>query len=591
VTKQQDYFRNTSQYLMPHEYKIPAKGQYDIYPSFPLVSGEIHVGFDSMVPLFHSSDCILIDGYIGVLWESFISGLQREMGLLADDYDWVSFSDFMKSEIEINHLVEPFLGGSDPLFGKRTNLNLSDFFDLTRADSVLLLHKKRKIIVFGSGAFLANNHGFRIYIDVPKNELQYRARARAISNFGCLNPDDPKAMYKRFYFVDWVVLNRHKEKYINEIDVFCDNQNYHNPVWTSGSDLRASLETMSMNYFRVRPWFEPGTWGGKWILDNIKDVNKNVPNYAWSFELIVPENGLVFHDNKYRLEVSFDWLMYFSAENVLGSSFEKFGNSFPIRFDFLDTVRGGNLSIQVHPNPEYILEHFGEDYTQEESYYILDNENNASVYLGFAEGINPKEFQKKLEDSFKNSSPVEIEDYVMKHSAHKHDLFLIPYGTIHGSGSGNLVLEISTTPYIFTFKLYDWLRPDLDGKPRPLNIKRGVDNLHFDRQGQLVNDELLSKPVLLEKDANVEIWNLPTHSTHSYSVNRYCFADEVVINTHNKAMVMSLVEGSVITLITESGMATEFSFAETFVVPAAAKSFRLVNNSDEQVIVVAAYMK
>ena len=77
--------------------------------------------------------------------------------------------------------------------------------------------------------------------------------------------------------------------------------------------------------------------------------------------------------------------------------YEAFGAEFPIRFDFLDTMDGGNLSLQVHPLKEYIREKFGMAYTQDESYYILDAKDDAFVYLGLKEKIVPEKMVHELE--------------------------------------------------------------------------------------------------------------------------------------------------------------------------------------------------
>lgn len=544
---------------------------YDIYPTHNIGPDRITLGYSAIAAQLTPHRCLVVDGYAGADWEQFRQQMTACWQRLGITSAWFDVASALRHQSERDTIVGRSLEGDDPLFGRACTASLEDFFDPAELARLKPDNDASISILYGVGAELAGWAGTLVYVDLPKNEIQFRARAGRATCIGETAPASAKAAYRHNYFVDWPVLNRHKQRLLPGIDLLIDGQRGDEPTAISGDDLRLALDNLSHNLIRARPWFEPGAWGGHWMAEHLRQLPADVPNYAWSFELISPENGIILESSGVALEVTFDTLMFHDAAAVLGESASRFGVEFPIRFDFLDTFDGGNLSLQVHPRPSYIQENFGERFTQDETYYILDAAPGSQVFLGFQADINRDDFAGALQDSAITGQPIDITRFVQEHPAHKHDLFLIPHGTIHASGVGNLVLEISSTPYIFTFKLYDWVRPDLDGRPRPLNIARGLANLDFDRRGETIAAEFISHPKLIATGDGWRLSHLPTHRDHFYDVHRIELdaGASYALHTNDSVQVVSLVDGPQIDV--QTGQQTrQFCYAETFIVPAGA---------------------
>jgi mannose-6-phosphate isomerase class I len=573
-------YRKTEQALLPALLPSAPK-HYRLYPHMELTSGVIELGYEALAETLSKYNTIILEGYSGVLWEDVRQRLESSLNQLGKTTAWHDVRHALKDKAVIDSMTAPHLG-DDPVFAMRYPGTLADFFDEQKLGQ-LRPAGADITIVYGAGASLTNWQGFTVFLEVPKNEIQFRSRAQSITNLFEPVATDPKQMYKQFYFLDWVVLNRHKAALLPKLGLVVDTQRQDTPTFMSGETFRQALQEQTTRPLRVRPWFEPGAWGGQRLESLIPDLPQNVPNYAWSFEAIMPENGLIFSSDHRLFEVSFDWLMMQHAREVLGQHETRFGQEFPIRFNFLDTFEGGNLSLQCHPTPEYIKKHFGETFTQDETYYILDSKDNAKVYLGFHEDIDPQMFREVLEHSQASKCPVEVEHFVQTHPANKHELFLIPHGTIHASGKDVLVLEISATPYIFTFKVYDWLRLDLDGKPRPINIARAFDNLNFGRKGELVTKDLIAKARVINHTETCRVVHLATHPDHFYDVHRLEFQGDIAVRCEGSCHVLSLVEGDSITL-EANGSRQTYYYLETIIIPAAVQNYRLISQNKAKVV-------
>ncbi len=587
---------------LPDAAGVYPKGLYDALPAFAIAEGVITKGFMALcnhilqqIPL--GLRVLVIDGYPGVDWPGFTKALCAELQRCGADPECIDFATCLQEVSVLERALEPFLGGDDRIFGTHYPCGAEVFFDAGKVAALRIEAALRRgdragklTLIAGTGASLIELWDALWYIDIPKDEIQERFRRGQAQNTGYA-AGDFEAFYKRCYFIEWPAFNRQKRRILPDISLFIDGQDDVNPAFMSGASFREALQAVSQAPFRVRPWFYPGPWGGQYMKWHM-DLEKEQPNYAWSFELIVPENGIVLRSGDLFLECSFDFVMYADCTAILGEhAARQFRYEWPIRLDYLDTIDGGNLSVQVHPRPGYIKREFGETYTQDECYYIVNAKADARVYLGLREGCDLAEFRQALQKSAAEESALEVTEYIHSEPAAPHDLFCIPNGTVHCSGQGNLVLEISATPYIFTFKIYDYLRRDLEGKLRPINIERGFANIRPERTGSWVREHLVAKPQLLASGADWQLYELYDKPFTFYKILRLEFASRHVLDTEGKAFAINLVEGEKIAVISAQGRRTELAYLESMVIPAAAERVTFFNQGVKPCKLVLVHVK
>ncbi|NWF89275.1 MAG: class I mannose-6-phosphate isomerase [Ignavibacteriaceae bacterium] len=589
--------------LLPERMNKFPRGPFDTFPKFSINNGIIEKGYDTLAESISYAvskglRVLAIEGYHGSDWEKFIKALNHSLEERKVNHEFINIKSIYESESKIFEKIKPFLGGDDPLFGIHYPLGIEYLIDAEKLSelridtSIKRGNKAGKVtIIYGTGSSLVELYDMLWYIDIPKDYIQERARNGEIQNLGSDSAVSFGNFYKRSYFVEWPVQNRLKRQVLQHIDKFIDLQNPEEPTFIDGAEFRNALAEISTTPFRLRPWFFPGPWGGKFMQGHM-GLDPEAPNFAWSFEMIVPENGIIIEKNNLFLEFSFDCLMYLCNKNVIGeSAANQFKYEWPIRFDYLDTIDGGNLSVQVHPRPNYIRKNFGETFTQDETYYICASKPDAKVYIGLTENCDPQEFKRALEDSIRFGKEVDIEKFVNYEPSKPHDLFLIPNGTVHCSGEGNLVLEISATPYIFTFKIYDYLRRDLEGNLRPINVERGFENIRFERKKKWVQDNLLAKPKVLRSGKGWQEVVLYESPFTFYNIHRIEFEDEFIMNTNGMAYSTNLVQGEQVEIYSSNGRVSKLSYLETMIIPAAAGEIKIVNKGKNACKMVMVYVK
>lgn len=483
----------------------------------------------------------------------------------------------------------------DRVFGVMNTLRLEDVYDPEKIEAMRqeIRACKGPAIVYGTGASLVMPEGTLVYFDMPRWEIQCRFQ-KGLANWKTDNAGEEKLRkFKRGYFVEWRMADRRKKRLFETMAYVVDTVIPGCPKMVEGAGFRAGLEKLAREPFRLVPYYAPEVWGGQWMKE-VCGLDRRQKNYAWAFDGVPEENSVFLRFGPVRMEFPAVDVVFYRPHPLLGERVHaRFGDEFPIRFDFLDTMDGQNLSLQVHPLTEYIQNTFGMHYTQDESYYILDCGEDAVVYLGLKEGVSPQEMLGALRHAQKTGETFDALRYVNQWPAKKHDHFLIPAGTIHCSGKNAMVLEISATPYIFTFKLWDWGRLDLDGKPRPIHIDHGMANIQFDRDTAWVRENLVGQTKEVCRDENGLVERTGLHEREFIDTYRYTTSGRMPVHRNGSVQVLNLVDGARALITSPTGAFEPFAlhYAETCILPQAAGEYAIESPDGGQIMVIAASVR
>ncbi|QNN24091.1 mannose-6-phosphate isomerase [Planctomycetales bacterium ZRK34] len=562
------------------------KSNYDKFPAVHLSNAAANMvtGYPAIIQRLTETladrsagrQTLVVDTYPGVddheLLDALVEGLKPDRV--------INTLDLKKSEAQTLAMLDRYLT-DDRIFGVMSCHQLEEFFDvdqLAAAQRTAETWSGGLLLVYGVGAALVMPGDVLVYADLARWEIQLRYR-RGIGNWGADNGDeDFFRKYKRSYFVEWRVADRHKFSIFDQFDFLLDTNQVNEPKLLAAETVHDGLRRAASQPFRVVPFFDPAPWGGQW-MKQVCDLDRDAANFGWCFDCVPEENSLAFDIDGARVEMPSLNLVYRHPVELLGDKVHaRFGREFPIRFDFLDTIGGGNLSFQVHPLTEYIQQTFGMHYTQDESYYLLDAGLDATVYLGLKDGIDRDQMVRDLHTAQASADqPFPAEKYVNRWPAKKHDHFLIPAGTVHCSGADAMVLEISATPYIFTFKMWDWGRLGLDSRPRPVHLQHAVPNIQWDRTTDWVQQQLIDQVQDLAEGDGWREQRTGLHTREFIETRRHWFTGRVPHNTDGGVNVLNLIDGEQAIVESPSDAFKPFivHYAETFIVPASVGAYTI----------------
>lgn len=202
-------------------------------------------------------------------------------------------------------------------------------------------------------------------------------------------------------------------------------------------------------------------------LKGIKDDDSTPIGENWEISAVPGKESVVANGSLQGRKLN-ELVTEYKEELIGRTVYDMYGDKFPLLIKFIDAAK--DLSIQVHPNDE-MAKKYHDSFGKTEMWYIMDTKPGAKLYSGFKSLISKYEYGKRIEDG-------SICDVLASHDVKEGDVFYIPAGRIHAICSGTLLAEVQQSSDL-TYRIFDYNRPGLDGKPRALHTALASEALDY----------------------------------------------------------------------------------------------------------------
>ena len=507
---------------------------------------------------------VAMDGYTTADWIRLVNTLSQQLLLKGIGMVTVPFADIYKTEKEINDLIDPYLEwdkSKDPtlLYGRVFKGGYQAILDeKAKAEFVKRIEDARSenagqakvYVVYGYGCLIEDLRGLydiKIYLDITPKESILRIRRGQFANYGDKVAKQPNRVIRRCYYADFEMAVKLRGELLQKgvLDWYVPSDNLDNMQLLSRETMEDILSVLAAYPFRCKPVYLEGVWGGTYVK-KLRDLPDKMKNCAWVFDLIPMEVSVVVEVGDNLVEFPYFTFLQKKGVAVMGEPcVKKFGGYFPIRFNYDDSYHSnGNMSIQCHSGSKWNKENYDEFGRQDESYYVVAAGHDAKTFIGFRDDCDTDEFIDKIKKADTEHEPFDYMKYVSYEDSKPGLQVMIPAGTIHSSGRNQVVLEIgSLTIGSYTYKLYDYLRKDLDGKPRPIHTWYGERNLEFSRKTSWVRENIVQKPRIVRQGEGWCEKIVGEHELLYFSLRRLEFEKSIEDDTKGRFHVLSLVDG------------------------------------------------